>query len=1312
MLAICVAAWLTSLSASWGQSKTSPYPRMNNLALHKTVTLDTPPNYPEVSDAADATQLTDGRLAAKTPLWYDKQAVGWVGAHPAQFTIDLGKVQPIRGVALHTAAGQAGVEWPASVQIYVSDTGEQFSPAGDLMKLLTHQPPARGYAAAWLMTEKLKTHGRYVKFICTPGDKGNGAYVFLDEVQIDRGEDAWLNQPLSTVKSPNQWQADWTKIKWQDQPSAIPEAQRPAHLRVVDGSTVSGEDQPLQQVTAKSDGVRFTLKGEAGKSRAMTWIGELSEPVSTENCRFVVLTFQAGGIQRAYDQRPLVELLGVNNQAGKSSATLMEVNLPMNDGRSHTLVMELPKGLTVNQIKISLPTQDDTAHLTLQRLELLHEAPQVFNDEIKSDAAPASGGMEPLKLGDALNGTLADWYQHELSEHKIVLDGARLLKAGPVTVSGVPFIIADGDKNLAKMPESHPTTERVEFLGAMVDKQFLEPQSRDDALSISVDAQAREAFLLLALSSPPIQKWGGQESAPLRLDDIESFSVQLTYDHGPDEVAFPYSLADQASYIPARELGAYAVAVDSTRRLKKITLHNHHYGPNFALVGLTLNTSDKAVVPMLAKVAPPQRTRENPQPETQPLSVAHQEQRLIFKNRWYDCEFNLAQGFVLDKFANRWNASAPIHMGDNAGLRVRIGDTIYTGRCFKVRVVKTTDTQARLKLTSTCAELPLEIDLIIAADDSPQLTFTAQAFNRGKKALDVELCLPALADVSIGDVAQTRVFFPQYRAVDTGETIALRAPYGPEFTQQFMDIYSRTAGVGLMVRTHNDEQRMADFTLRKDDGGVSGGVCFPAEYNQLAAGASRQYIPVSLVAHNGDWRDASSLQRDWVRTWYKPFRSQDKDYLLNGWEIACYRPSSQISWSDTRTPPNINAERTKWMTDEIFAFEKKHHGHVPDMVHFFNWTHNDKTGQNEYGIFGTTLAYAQVGGLDFFRKGIAHIQDDWHVPVSLYTLIDRFRASALPDQALAKKLAARAPYKELDTNDSTKGLRASDQPDGIYYIHPGDPDWLNFELDDIVKMQRDTGCKMVYIDVFSTWSNAMKSYPGSSPRLADLIVLKTLKKKLPPDVAIWSEYSPTDYATQWEDGSLQYYFLHLNEVFARRYDYADKSHDLYREMPLSIARFILPHFKTIGLPAYIEASNNPSQVDAIFVNGGAIQEDTWRLHHSRIREKLDRAYDVKHQYNDCFNSDHPSPHVDTAVEGIVANLFPGRNRNLWTLYNGRAATFSGIVLAIPHHPGATYRDAWNGKELSAVIEDGIAKISLTIDPQQPGCVVQDWNKPE
>ena len=152
-----------------------------------------------------------------------------------------------------------------------------------------------------------------------------------------------------------------------------------------------------------------------------------------------------------------------------------------------------------------------------------------------------------------------------------------------------------------------------------------------------------------------------------------------------------------------------------------------------------------------------------------------------------------------------------------------------------------------------------------------------------------------------------------------------------------------------------------------------------------------------------------------------------------------------------------------------------------------------------------------------------------------------------------------------------------------------------------------------------------------------------------------------------------------------------------------------PHFSSAlySLPGYIEVGSKPSQVDALFFNGEAIQEDTYRLHHSRIRERLNHSYLVKKEYTDCFNSPNPVPRVDTQARGVVANLFPGDNRKLWTLFNGRPRTYSGVVLEVPHHEGATYRDVWNNRDLTPVIENGMAKISLRIDPQHLGCVVQD-----
>lgn len=1305
---VLVSALLVLLGVAAADDAAGPLPGVENLALGKTVIFDTPPNYTACVDEGDATQLVDGKLASETPIWYDAAAVAWVLVDPTVFTIDLGQVQPIRGVGLRMGAGQAGVEWPAAVRIYVSDDGERYSAVGDLMQMLLEEPPEQGYAALWLATDKLRTHGRYVRIVCTPVNLGTGQYIMLDEVQVYRGEAEWLQEPLAFAEAPQQWRADLDAINWSANIDITPPTERPRHIQLIDGDVAPPSGTPVQQATPAEGGVCFSLLGEAGRPRSMSWTGVLPKPISTAQCRYALLQFSAEGIRRTYDVRPLVLLQGINDKTSANSVTLLEANQPLNDGRSHTLIKPLPEGFTLQDIKVVLLTQSDAPRLTLQRLELLDAIPDVFTAEVSTSPAQPAKGLMPVSLGEAANGSLSGWCGQVLAKYGAALDGVGTLPPGPVEVSGVPFVIGDGESNIAMMPDSPRVSERVEFLRQEVDSYYIDPQSRDDAVSVEVGTQCREAFLLLALSAPSIQVRGGVPHTALRLDDIECFSVELSYDQGQSEIAFPYSLADRACYIPARELGAYAVAVDPTRTLTRITLHARHFGMNYALAGLTLNTSGEALAPELVAMPEPARTTSHPEPSPQPVMVRREGGQITFANRWYEYAFDVAEGFVLERFVNRTNPEAEVRIGPNSGLRVRVGDTVYTGRCFEARIGRTSETEAEFRLTSTREELPLAITLTITAHESPELTFTARVRNTGEQPLGIELCLPAIADLALGDVEHTRVFFPQYRAVDTGQYIALRAPYGPEFSTQFMDVYNRDAGIGLMVRTDNAEQQMADFTLRKDPSGVSGGVCFPAGYNEIAPGETRAYPPVSLLAHGGDWHDAFTLYRDWLRSWYSPHRAQDKDYFLNAWDLQCYRASEKLSWREARTPGFITPDRTEFLTDEIFAYEHKYLGHVPDLIHFYDWTYSDENDRHERGTFGSPGAYAKVGGIEVFRNGIAEIQEKWDCPVSLYTLNDRFRISVLPDQELARELAAEARSVQMD-DDGSAALRGAKPADGLVFPVFGNPRWEDYFINDIVQMQRDTGCRIVYMDVMPRFSH-LRGYNGMSPRENDMNVVTRVREALPPDVALWSEYPFTDVASQYADGCIEYYFFTLHETFARRYNASDRADDLFMEMPMSIGRYALPRYRRFGLPVYIQADNKPGQVDAIFVNGEVFHEDTWHLHHSRIRERINRAYVVKHQYTDCFSTEDPVPHVETAASGITANLFPAESRNLWTLYNGRPKTYTGIVLRVPHRDGATYRDAWNDVALTPSIHNGIAEISLTIDPQQPGCVVQEWGQ--
>ena len=166
-----------------------------NIALGRPYRLSPPPNYRLCTDPDDKTQLTDGKTTTAY-FWTQKGTVGWQRPPYVTITVDLGRVEPIQGVAMTTAAGKAGVTWPQAVYVLVSDDGKTWYNAGDLVALdqKEHGPWPEKYAIRKLITQKLKTRGRFVQFVIVP--MPGGAFVFTDEVEVFRGPAEWLRAKL------------------------------------------------------------------------------------------------------------------------------------------------------------------------------------------------------------------------------------------------------------------------------------------------------------------------------------------------------------------------------------------------------------------------------------------------------------------------------------------------------------------------------------------------------------------------------------------------------------------------------------------------------------------------------------------------------------------------------------------------------------------------------------------------------------------------------------------------------------------------------------------------------------------------------------------------------------------------------------------------------------------------------------------------------------------------------------------------------------------------------------------------------------
>lgn len=161
-----------------------------NLARGQTYEMEPAPSYHLCTDADDRTQLTDG-VYTEGYFWTQKTTVGWQNAHLVTITIDLENVQPIEGLSFNTAAGTAGVHWPRSILVLVSDDSKTYYLAGDVVELSAvenGEPKAQGYGLHRFITRKFRTRGQYVKLLIF----GTGPFVFADEIEVYKGPDAFL----------------------------------------------------------------------------------------------------------------------------------------------------------------------------------------------------------------------------------------------------------------------------------------------------------------------------------------------------------------------------------------------------------------------------------------------------------------------------------------------------------------------------------------------------------------------------------------------------------------------------------------------------------------------------------------------------------------------------------------------------------------------------------------------------------------------------------------------------------------------------------------------------------------------------------------------------------------------------------------------------------------------------------------------------------------------------------------------------------------------------------------------------------------
>ncbi|MBI4023606.1 MAG: hypothetical protein HY360_01405 [Verrucomicrobia bacterium] len=166
-----------------------------NLAKGRPYSFLAPPDYPHCTDPGDVKQLTDG-VRTEGYFWGQKSTVGWGAAGDKGITIDLGADKPIAGVAVSSAAGAAGAEWPDHLYILASADGNNVFLAGDLVTLSREEngdPPFGRYSHHTFRTTRLPTHARYLTVAAQTPPQCN--FFFVDEIEVYQGDPASLTRP-------------------------------------------------------------------------------------------------------------------------------------------------------------------------------------------------------------------------------------------------------------------------------------------------------------------------------------------------------------------------------------------------------------------------------------------------------------------------------------------------------------------------------------------------------------------------------------------------------------------------------------------------------------------------------------------------------------------------------------------------------------------------------------------------------------------------------------------------------------------------------------------------------------------------------------------------------------------------------------------------------------------------------------------------------------------------------------------------------------------------------------------------------------
>ena len=818
------------------------------------------------------------------------------------------------------------------------------------------------------------------------------------------------------------------------------------------------------------------------------------------------------------------------------------------------------------------------------------------------------------------------------------------LPAGEVTIRGVPFVCA-------------PDAQAAQGVGL---------KGTGD-VALTVPAEATEVYLLLAVrfSGTEEPSYGG--GALRQIVDPHRFVTSVVYDDGTVDDVFPARLSGGRPLVSAG-VDVYVVAPTPGKRVERLLVRDRMARGAFYVAAATANPGPQRLRPELVEEPAPYRVAPGP-----PLTGWG-------PPTWYEPDegISLISAFI----ENRPDAPLGTEL-----FRVQLGNrTIGSGAFVVTRHGTAGGEPTEAEWTGDGGERLVaqlwRADL--AEPDQTGWTLRLKLRNSGPEPVTVTPLFPWLGGVRFGPaVTDTWTVFPQQGAVVSNQPLRLRAPYSGAFPFQFVGAFGPDQGMALYVMTHDLTVRHRFYNVEQREGAATLWV----EYPELVLAPGEEWeSPESVIgACPGDWHGPWEAYRRWLATWYRPAAPRKQ------WFREVFNFRQQFMHFPIPKPSGMYDEATAgYHFQEVVDQDAAAFGGV-DYLHIFDWGWSEQFGRcGDYDHWAE-----QVGSAEAFRAAIQGVQDRG-IPVGLYIegyLID-------PPSNVAK--AHGEAWQLLDAEGKPYPYFAPslDMCSAV-------PAWQEYLAGVYRRTREVTGAMGYYIDEMGFADMGHFCYAPNHghpvpypPVPGQLELTRRVREALGPEAALYTEESPVDVTSQYQDGSFTY-------NISRATDELSPTH-------LNLYRFTVPSFKTFEIITCDQPlGTNVAAVERVFFSGEGIwlegTPNDWFS--DEVRATIAKTHAILRAHRGAFTADDVWPLAPTLRGGVYANRFgpaAGGREVVWTLCNANPRTLRGEVIAVPHREGATYRDLWHDRPVEARVEGGQAYLSVEIGPRDVGCVAQEW----